>query len=346
MPERVKVMKPADSKAMRQQMEAAYLSPGAARSACTRGRRQPEEPCPLRTDYQRDRDRILHCSAFRRLRHKTQVFLAPQGDHYRTRLTHTLEVSQIARTIASGLRLNEDLTEAIALGHDLGHTPFGHAGERALDAVCPFPFRHHLQSVRVVDRLSRGGRGLNLTWEVRNGIACHSAGSGEVQAATLEGRVVRLADKIAYLNHDIEDAIRAGILSEGDLPWEAVYQLGRNKSVRITTMIFSILECSDDHNIRMAPEILKAHQLLSRFMFETVYVNPEAKGEEQRAEGLIQRLYAYYMEDPARLPEFYRRLAEEESPARAVCDYISGMTDQYAVSLYQELTVPKFWTVL
>lgn len=337
-------MEIAQCKALRLEMEERYLAPGAARASQSRGRSRPEEPCPLRTAFQRDRDRILHCNAFRRLKHKTQVFLAPQGDHYRTRLTHTLEVSQIARTIASGLRLNEDLTEAIALGHDLGHTPFGHAGERALDEVCPFPFRHHLQSVRVVHRLEREGRGLNLSYEVKNGIACHSAGSEGCWAATLEGRVVRWADKIAYLNHDIEDAVRAEIISEGDLPWEAVYLLGRGKSRRISSVVFSILENSSGADIRPSEEVLKAHNLLMRFMFESVYTNPEAKGEEHKAEGLVKKLYEYYLADPARLPPFYRGLLADTPAERAVCDYIAGMTDYYAVDLYRELAFPKFWT--
>ena len=247
-----------DSKEYQLCFEEEYLSPLAARSARSRGRARPETPCPLRTDYQRDRDRILHCNAFRRLKHKTQVFLAPRGDHYRTRLTHTLEVSQIARTIARTLRLNEDLTEAIALGHDLGHTPFGHAGERALNRACPFGFSHHLQSVRTAQRLERDGKGLNLTWEVQNGIACHSRGGGKIPLPkTLEGQAVRLADKIAYVNHDIEDAVRAEVISETDLPWETVYVLGRGKSARLTTVIRSIMENSGE-TLRMAPEIQAA----------------------------------------------------------------------------------------
>lgn len=330
-------------KQFREQMEETCLAPTAARSARSRGRSRSEEPCPLRTDFQRDRDRILHCNAFRRLKHKTQVFLGPRGDHYRTRLTHTLEVSQIARTLAAALRLNEDLTEAIALGHDLGHTPFGHAGERALDAAAPFPFRHHLQSVRVAECLEKEGKGLNLTWEVKNGIACHSAGSEDAWAATLEGKVIRWADKIAYLNHDIEDAVRAGIITESDLPWDAVYVLGRGKSARISTVLISIIENSDD-DIRMADEVLKAHQTLMRFMFEAVYTNPEAKGEECKAEAMLQALYEHFLKDPARLPDFYRTMLDHELPERVICDYIAGMTDHYAVNLYRELTLPKFWT--
>ena len=327
------------------EFEAAYLSPLASKSAESRGRVRPEEPCPLRTDYQRDRDRILHCNAFRRLKHKTQVFLSPRGDHYRTRLTHTLEVSQIARTIARTLRLNEDLTEAIALGHDLGHTPFGHAGERALDAVCGWRFRHYLQSVRTAQRLERGGRGLNLTWEVLNGIACHSRDGGKVPLpATLEGQAVRLADKIAYVNHDIEDAIRAGVLTEADLPWEAVYVLGRKKSERLTTIIASVAENSGD-DIRMAPEVYRAHRILQDFMFDSVYTNPVAKGEEGKAEEIVKRLYEHYCRYPEKLPPFYGGIAEKDGAERAVCDYISGMTDQYAVGLFKELYLPKSWAL-
>ena len=332
-----------DCKEIRYAMERDYLSPHAALSEKTRGRRRPEEPCPIRTDYQRDRDRILHCNSFRRLKHKTQVFLAPQGDHYRTRLTHTLEVSQIARTIARALNLNEDLTEAIALGHDLGHTPFGHAGERALNRICPFPFYHHLQSVRVTDVLERDGKGLNLTYEVRNGIVCHSSGGGEAQAVTLEGRIVRLSDKVAYINHDIEDAVRAEVLSEGDLPFEAVYVLGRSKSERLTTIIRSVVENSSD-DIKMAPEVEKAHNSLRSFMFEYVYTNPVAKGQESKAETLVEKLYGYYLKNLDRLPEFYRSLMEKFPKERVICDYIAGMTDKYAVSQYEALFIPKFWS--
>ena len=323
--------------------EKLILSEKASFSANTRGRLRPEEPCPIRTDYQRDRDRIIHCNAFRRLKQKTQVFLAPTGDHYRTRLTHTLEVAQVARTIAKALQLNEDLTEAIAMGHDLGHTPFGHAGERALNAICPFPFHHHLQSVRVVDRLEKNGKGLNLTFEVKNGIATHSAGEEDVKALTLEGRAVRISDKVAYVNHDIEDAVRAGVLEERELPWEAVYILGRTKTQRLTTVITSIVENSVD-DIVMAPEVWKAHQLLKDFMFDQVYTNPIAKGQEGKAEAMVQRLYTHFRDYPEALPEFYRSMLEEESLDRVICDYIAGMTDQFAVNLYQELYIPKFWT--
>ena len=295
-----------DCKEYQDKWEREYLSPYAALSSESRGRVREEGPCPIRTDYQRDRDRILHCNAFRRLKHKTQVFLAPQGDHYRTRLTHTLEVSQIARTIARALHLNEDLTEAIAMGHDLGHTPFGHAGERALNAVCPFHFRHYLQSVRVAEKLEKD-------------------------------------DKIAYVNHDIEDAIRAEVLSEADLPWEAVYVLGRGKSARLSTVISSIIACSGS-DITLDPRIRDAQLLLERFMFENVYTNPVAKGQEAKAEALVQRLYEYYLADSDRLPAFYQGLLEQYPKERVICDYIAGMTDQYAVGLYEELFIPRFWT--
>ncbi|MGI5893635.1 MAG: deoxyguanosinetriphosphate triphosphohydrolase [Candidatus Merdivicinus sp.] len=326
------------------QFEEEYLAPTAAHSAKSRGRSLPEDPCPLRNAFQRDRDRILHCNSFRRLKHKTQVFLSPRGDHYRTRLTHTLEVSQIARTIARALRLNEDLTEAIALGHDLGHTPFGHAGERALDALCPWRFRHYLQSVRVTEHLERGGKGLNLTWEVKNGIACHSRDGGRVPLPkTLEGQAVRLADKIAYVNHDIEDAIRAGVIQEGDLPWEAVYQLGRGKSARLTTVITSIAQESDS-TLHMSPVVQKAQLELEQFLYESVYTNPVAKGQESKAEGLLSRFYEYYCKSPEKMPAFYQKLLEFYPLERVVCDYIAGMTDQYAVDLYETLFIPRFWT--
>ena len=259
-----------------QQQEKENLSAKAQLSAQSRGRALPEEDDPIRTPFQRDRDRIIHSKAFRRLMHKTQVFLSPEGDHYRTRLTHTLEVSQIARTVARALGLNEDLTEAIALGHDLGHTPFGHAGERALNEVCPHGFRHYEQSIRVVEKLERGGRGLNLCWEVRDGIRCHTTGE---MAATLEGQLVRFSDKIAYMNHDVDDAVRAGVLSEEDLPWDVKMILGRTKNQRIATLVGSLIQKSGE-TIRMDEEIFRVFRLLQDFMFEAVYTNPVAKGEE------------------------------------------------------------------
>lgn len=317
------------------------LSEYAICSADSRGRLTVEEPCPYRTDFQRDRDRIIHCNSFRRLKHKTQVFLSPLGDHYRTRLTHTLEVSQIARTIARALRLNEDLTEAISLGHDLGHTPFGHAGERVLNEITPFGYKHYLQSVRVVHRLEKNGAGLNLTYEVKNGIACHSA---KLVADTLEGRIVKISDKVAYINHDIEDAIRAGVLAETDLPGDAVYILGRKKSERISTIIASIVENSTD-DIRMSAEVEKAHRILKQFMFDSVYTNPIAKGEEGKAQGIIEKLYQYYTDNVDRLPAFFKEIAEQDGVPRAVCDYISGMTDQFAVTQFKELFIPKSWNI-
>lgn len=312
--------------------------------ACTSkgtGRRVRSEPkCPIRTEFQRDRDRILHCNAFRRLKQKTQVFLSPVGDHYRTRLTHTLEVSQIARTIARSFRLNEDLTEAIALGHDLGHTPFGHSGEDILNEICPYGFSHYLQSVRVVDYIEKNGKGLNLTYEVKNGIACHT----NKVAVTKEGYIVRLADKIAYLNHDIDDAIRAGMLKEDDLPKSATDILGHSKSQRITTLITSILE-NGVSDIHMSDEVKKAHDELRSFMFANVYKNSIAKAEEAKAKALIEKLYLYFLRNPDKMPEEYKKIMAKFNKERAVCDYIAGMTDVYAVNLYNELFIPKGWKI-
>lgn len=298
----------------------------------------PEEKCPYRTDFQRDRDRILHCNSFRRLKRKTQVFLSPVSDHYRTRLTHTLEVSQIARTISRCLRLNEDLTEAIALGHDLGHSPFGHCGEAVLNEICPHGFRHYMQSVRVAETLENGGAGLNLTKAVLNGIECHT----NMTADTKEGCIVRLADTIAYINHDIEDSIRANVLSIAELPADCIRILGNTKSQRITTLIASVV-AHGASEINFEPEVRKAHDDLQAFMFKKVYTNPDAKQEEGKAELLIRKLYGYFRENTEKLPEQYRKIAEITDADRAVCDYISGMSDGYAVDLYTELFVPKFW---
>lgn len=297
-----------------------------------------EEKCPYRTEFQRDRDRILHCNSFRRLKRKTQVFLSPVGDHYRTRLTHTLEVSQIARTISRGMRMNEDLTEAIALGHDLGHSPFGHCGESVLNEICPHGFKHYLQSVRVVDEIEKNGEGLNLTYAVRNGIECHT----NKIADTKEGNIVRLADTIAYINHDIEDSIRAGILKNSDLPTDCVKILGNTKAKRITTLIASVIE-HGAYEIDFAPQIRKAHDDLRQFMFDKVYLNPAAKQEEAKAELLLKKLYSYFIENTDKLPDEYRSIMKKTDADRAVCDYISGMSDGYAVDLYTELFVPKFW---
>lgn len=319
-------------------MELGMLCEDACTSKGTSGRVKDEPKCPIRTEFQRDRDRILHCNSFRRLKQKTQVFLSPVGDHYRTRLTHTLEVSQIARTIARAFRLNEDLTEAIALGHDLGHTPFGHSGEDILNEICPYGFKHYLQSVRVVDYIENGGRGLNLTYEVKNGIACHT----NKVATTKEGYVVRLADKIAYINHDIDDAIRAGMLKEDDLPKSATDVLGHSKSARITTLITSIVE-NGVEDIHMSDDVKKAHDELRAYMFANVYKNSAAKAEEAKAKDLIERLYKHFLRYPDKLPDEYRKIMAKFDKDRAVCDYIAGMTDVYAVNLYNELFIPKGW---
>jgi dGTPase len=322
-----------------EELEAKILAPGAALSRNTRGRERPEEECGLRTPFQRDRDRIIHCKSFRRLKHKTQVFLAPEGDHYRTRLTHTLEVAQIARTIARALLLNEDLTEAVSLGHDLGHTPFGHAGERALDKLVPGGFRHYEQSARVVEKLEMGGRGLNLTYEVRDGILHHTQGQ---EACTAEGRIVRLADRIAYLNHDIDDAERAGILEEKDIPAVIADVLGHSKSKRIDTLVRSVVENSSDVSLGMASDVKEAFDRLASFMDERVYCNPYAKSEETKVPALIGALYEYLLK-PDHLPPDLRAVAEEEGAERAACDDIAGMTDHYAVQLFETIFVPKAW---
>ncbi|MCL2033456.1 MAG: deoxyguanosinetriphosphate triphosphohydrolase [Oscillospiraceae bacterium] len=324
-----------------QQMEKQYLSPNAALSAETKGRERFVPPCDIRTEYQRDRDRITHSKSFRRLMNKTQVFLSPEGDHYRTRLTHTLEVCQIARTIARALMLNEDLTEAIALGHDLGHTPFGHAGEEVLDKICPHGYRHSVQSVRVVETLENNGRGLNLTWEVKNGILCHSSGE---EAATFEGRAVRYADKIAYMNHDIEDAIRAGVLCDDDLPFEIRHELGRTKSERISAFITSLVENSQD-NVKMDRHHQNLFDKLKAFMFAEVYTNPVAKREEGRAKGVVEQLYNYFTKNPDKLPAEYCEILEKTDVHRAACDYISGMSDRYCVSLYEKIFLPQAWNI-
>lgn len=315
------------------------LSPAAAFADESRGRLRFEEECPLRTAFQRDRDRIIHSSSFRRLKHKTQVFLSPEGDHYRTRLTHTLEVAQIARTVSVGLRLNQDLTEAIALGHDLGHTPFGHAGERALESVCPEGFKHYTQSLRVVDFLEKEGAGLNLTFEVRNGIERHTCGD---EAATLEGRVVKLADVIAYINHDIDDACRAGVMREEDIPISLRDALGYSKSKRINTLVVSAIENSS-LTVSLSPDIKKAFDELHRFMFDKVYTNTICKGEETKAIDLIKWLYYYFVNNSDKLPDLYKRISLENGVERAACDYIAGMSDRFAVNTFESLFVPKSW---
>lgn len=322
-------------------VEQQILSPYAALSKNTMGRDIPEPECNLRTPYQRDRDRIIHCKSFRRLKHKTQVFLSPEGDHYRTRLTHTLEVAQIARTIARALLLNEDLAEAISLGHDLGHTPFGHAGERALNELCPNGFRHYEQSVRIVEKLEKGGQGLNLTKEVRDGILCHTKGT---EAKTLEGRIVRLADRIAYINHDIDDAIRAGVLFEKDIPEEITSVLGQTKSQRIDTLVQSVVENSPNGQLCMDAGVQSAFDRLYDYMFESVYLNKYAKKEEQKVPKLIETLYDY-LKVPEHLPDDMKLIAERDGLERAACDYIAGMTDHYAVALFQNIFVPRSWHI-
>ena len=298
-----------------------------------------EEECNVRTCFQRDRDRIIHCQAFRRLKHKTQVFLAPSGDHYRTRLTHTLEVAQIARTIARALRLNEDLTEAVALGHDLGHTPFGHAGERALNQVFENGFRHYEQSVRVVEKIEKGGKGLNLTDEVKNGILCHTRGE---EAYTLEGQIIKIADKIAYINHDIDDAERAGVLAEEDIPLSLRMQLGMTKSERINNMVIDVIKNSDD-KIRMSDDCYSGFMDLHEFMFTAVYTNPVCKGEEKKAVNMLLQIYNYFINHVDEMPEEYINIANEDGIERAVCDYIAGMSDTYALKIFNKLFVPMFW---
>lgn len=328
-----------------EQREVEYLSPYAALSRDSKGRKAKEEQCDIRPVFQRDRDRILHCKAFRRLKQKTQVFLLPNGDHYRTRLTHTLEVSQNARTIAKALRLNEDLTEAIALGHDLGHTPFGHAGERALDEVNPFGFRHNIQSVRIVERLEKNGEGLNLTWEVVDGILNHKS-SGHPH--TLEGKIVRLSDKIAYLNHDIDDAIRGGILNEAEIPEEFHRILGDTTRKRLNTLIHDVVTNSRDKaDISMSEKVERAMKDLRTFMFERVYLNPVAKQEEKKAIHMIQNLYRFYMENLDEIPREYQSMQGESgvNKEQMVCDYIAGMTDTYAVKKFEDYFVPKSWKI-
>ena len=327
-----------------EEREQEFLSPYAAHSRESRGRERPEEECDIRTVYQRDRDRILHCKAFRRLKDKTQVFLAPHGDHYRNRLTHTLEVSQTARTVAKALRLNEDLVEAIALGHDLGHTPFGHAGERALDKLNPMGFAHYKQSVRVAQVLEKKGRGLNLTWEVIDGILNHRT-SG--RPATLEGQVVRLCDKISYIHHDMDDAHRAGLISEDDIPITIRMLLGYTIRERLNTLRHSIVENSQGKDtIQMSEEVYQAMMDLRKIMFQNVYLNPKAKKEEAKAIDMLSKLYEYYIEQPQKMSkEYVNLIATGTSLNQAVCDYLSGMTDQYSMQKFQEIFIPKAWEV-
>ena len=324
-----------------ERLEEETLSSYATLSKNTRGREIPIEPCQIRTAFIRDRDRILHSKSFRRLKHKTQVFLSPQGDHYRTRLTHTLEVSQIARTISRALRLNEDLTEAISMGHDLGHTPFGHSGEDVLDELLPNGFEHNVQSLRVVEKLENDGEGLNLTFEVRDGILHHKKNG---TPATLEGYVVSLADRIAYINHDIDDAIRAGVLKESDLPQECVRVLGNSHGKRINTMILDVVEQSAGKpRVCMSERMYAQFDALRDFMFDNVYKNPKAKSEEEKAKRVINELFEYYLAHIELLTGEYAKYLAIDGKERAVADYIAGMTDNYAVSEYMRIFVPKAW---
>ncbi|MDZ4179815.1 MAG: deoxyguanosinetriphosphate triphosphohydrolase [Coriobacteriia bacterium] len=330
--------------------ERSRLQERASFADSTRGRERIIEPDPYRTEFQRDRDRIIHCKAFRRLSHKTQVFLAPEGDHYRTRLTHTLEVAQIARSIARALRLNEDLTEAIALGHDLGHTPFGHIGEDALSACLaeirdiqvdvPPAYEHNRQSLRVVEVLEYEGRGLNLTWEVRDGIINHT---GSLRASTLEGQIVAIADRIAYINHDIDDAIRGGVLKEADLPDGPTDILGHHHGARITTMVTDLMHESDGSDeIRMSPRVWDAMMELRRWLFENVYLSSKAKTEEPKAFGVVQALFRHYLANPGVLPVEYQSDSPDSLP-QSVVDYVSGMTDRFALRQFETLFTPKNW---
>ena len=328
-----------------ERLEHEHLDPKADFADESRGRLHPEEPRAedVRTVFQRDVDKIVHSKAFRRLMHKTQVFLSPEGDHYRTRMTHTIEVSRIARTIAKALNLNEDLAEAIAMGHDLGHTPFGHAGEVALTEATGQPFRHNEQSLRVVDLLENGGEGLNLTYEVRMGILGHT---GERIPETLEGRIVRWADRYAYVNHDIDDAVRAGILTDEDIPRSIAKVLGISHSQRINSLVCDTITTSREAgDICLSPKVEKALQDLREFMFQHVYRNPVAKSQEVKARGMLQRMYEYYYKHPEALPDDFQPQLSFDGMERTVCDYIAGMTDNYAVDKYTELFIPAGWQV-
>lgn len=330
-------------KTMLEEREHQWLSPKAAFSDKSKGRMDPEIPCDYRTDFQRDRDRVIHSKAFRRLKHKTQVFLSPEGDHYRTRLTHALEVAQLSRTIARALRLNEDLTEAIALGHDLGHTPFGHCGEAELNAIHPGGFEHRYQSLRVVEYLEKRKdtlHGMNLTMEVKDGILKHS---GPDEPVTLEGQIVRLCDRIGYINHDIDDAVRAGVLRVQNIPPAFLNHFGNSHSVRIDHMITDVINTSQSlDKIRMSPDAWEVMQQMRRFMFSNVYLNPEAKGEEIKARLLIKFLYEHFSANPKALPDDYYQ-EYEQNGAEAIKDFIAGMTDRYAVNIYRDITIPKYW---
>ena len=338
-----------------EEREKRYLSPHAALSSRSRGRQFPEDECPFRMAFQHDRDRIIHCKSFRRLKHKTQVFLSPSGDHYRTRLTHTLEVAQIARTIAKALQLNEDLTEAIALGHDLGHTPFGHAGEAVLNQLHPGGFRHFFQSLRVVEKLEKDGRGLNLTFEVRDGIVKHSKGKGEIlstdpncRALTLEGQIVRLADIIAYVNHDIDDAIRARVIANDEIPPICRQTLGHSHSTRINTMVTDIIINSQKTggDLRISTAVMEAMVILRDFLYERVYDSDIVHGDFIKAERLLADLYHYFIDHPETFRHnFHHTYLESDSLEQNVCDFIAGMTDRYAFAIYEEIFLPRPWII-
>lgn len=322
--------------------ERSALSKFAFLSENTKGRDKPYTPCDIRTEFQRDRDKIIHCKSFRRLMHKTQVFLSPIEEHYRTRLTHTLEVTQIGRIICRALMLNEDLCEAACLGHDLGHTPFGHTGEAALQECYSKEFTHYRQSIRVVELLENNGEGLNLTHEVRDGILNHQ---GDNKASTLEGIIVKFADRIAYINHDIDDSIRAGVLEIDDIPKDILDVLGRGHSERINNMVRSVISASFDKNeIMMEPHIAEATSRLRDFLFEHIYTNPRVKSEDNKARELIARLFDYFVANPDKMPEFFIKNAEKEELERCVCDYIAGMTDRHAIEIYKEIYMPNVWT--
>ncbi len=323
-------------------IERQTLSPFATLSAETKGRESAEVECDLRTVFQRDRDRIIHCKAFRRLKHKTQVFLSPESDHYRTRLTHTLEVSQIARTIARALRFNEDLTEAIALGHDLGHTPFGHAGERALNELYSGGFTHFKQSVRICRVIERAGKGLNLTAEVLDGILHHTR---DEWASTPEGKIVRISDHIAYMNHDIDDAISAGVICEEDIPRDIREILGNSKSQRIDTLVKSVVYNTEKSDIKMDESTNFAYEALHNFLFDTVYRNPVVKGEEKKVNGIVSGIYEYLIKNPDKLDNEYSIIREREGIERAAVDYIAGMTDHFAIMTYSNIYIPKEWKI-
>ncbi len=326
----------------REQLERLLISERGVRSENSMGRLTPEPQDAVRTCFQRDVDRITHAKSFRRLKHKTQVFLQPEGDHYRTRLTHTLEVTRLARTAARALMLNEDLTEAIGLGHDLGHTPFGHAGERALSTLYPGGFRHYEQSLRVVDRIEKSGRGLNLCYETRMGILHHTTGGPGDSA---EAILVRLSDRFAYVNHDVDDAIRAGLLTAEELPEIVRERIGATHSARINAILLDLIENSEENAIGLSPEMAKAVEVFHDFLFERVYRNPKAKGEEAKVSGILSGIWEYYVKNPQLLPDDFKRIAEEEGINRAVCDYVSGMTDDYAVFQFGNIFIPRAWQI-